>query len=105
MPTPKYIKELLERFYDLYESERKNKNAPIHFIDFFKAREFLLDEVIKATEQAVREAVTSLKEKIITDEKPLGFGASLVDRITCEYGCIERVEEIIDDYLSKLTKE
>lgn len=56
----------LDRFYALYEEGRKKEKAPQGYIDFFKARKFLLDEIL-LTEQATKENARAFLEKIHTE--------------------------------------
>ena len=35
----------IDRFFALYEEGRKKENAPRGYIDYFKAREFILKEL------------------------------------------------------------
>lgn len=47
--------EWMDSFYELYEDGRKHHNAPQSYIDYFKARQFLLTEIRKAEERVVEE--------------------------------------------------
>lgn len=47
----KELTKSLDRFYALYREGRKNEKAPISYIDYFKARHFLLNEIEKVRKE------------------------------------------------------
>lgn len=55
----------LDRFYKLYREGRIKEKAPISYIDFFKARKFLLDEITLASNRAVEKERESIKDMIL----------------------------------------
>jgi len=63
MNQKQFIEKKLEEFYKLYEDERKNNNAPITYIDFFKAR-FFLSTAIKEANENMWEEIKMEKIKI-----------------------------------------
>lgn len=50
----------LERFYNLYEYGRKKEKAPQNFIDYFKARGFLYEEIQKTKEETIKEVIEKI---------------------------------------------
>jgi mannose/fructose/N-acetylgalactosamine-specific phosphotransferase system component IID len=60
--------KLLPRLFDIYTKDRKEKNTPQSYIDFFKAEHYVLTEVEKAREE-VHQHYQSEIEKIIEKYK------------------------------------
>ena len=58
--------EFIDAFYELYEDGRKHHNAPQSYIDYFKARAFLLDEIYKAEEKS---EIKTIKEMALFFQK------------------------------------
>jgi len=57
-------KKWTERFYALYRDGRKNHKAPQDYIDYFKAREFLSNEITQAKQQTREEFKEEIKNNI-----------------------------------------
>lgn len=59
MRSMETTKNILDRFYLLYEQGRNGYKAPCGYIDYFKARKFLMDEIQLS---AIREREKILKK-------------------------------------------